>query len=109
MEVIETIGEMQKASKAFRQAGRKIALVPTMGFFHEGHLELMRVARKHSDSLIISIFVNPTQFGPAEDFDQYPKDTEGDLAKARDVGVDVAFMPSSEEMYPRDSQTSVQV
>jgi pantoate--beta-alanine ligase len=109
MEVIETAEKMQSASEAFRQAGRKIALVPTMGFFHEGHVELMRVARKHSDTLIISIFVNPTQFGPGEDLDQYPRDPEGDIMKAREVGVDVVFMPSSEEMYPKGSQTSVQV
>jgi pantoate--beta-alanine ligase len=109
MEIIETAEKMQRASEAFRQAGREIALVPTMGFFHEGHLELMRVARKHADILIISIFVNPTQFGPGEDFDQYPRDREGDLMKARDVGVDVVFMPSSEDMYPKGYQTSVQV
>lgn len=109
MEVIETAEKMQRASEAFRQAGRKIALVPTMGFFHEGHLELMRVARKHSDILIISIFVNPTQFGPGEDFNQYPMDQEGDLMKAREVGVDVVFMPSSEDMYPKGYQTSVHV
>ena len=109
MEVIETVEKMQRASEAFRQVGRKIALVPTMGFFHEGHLELMRVARKHSDILLISIFVNPTQFGPGEDLDQYPRDREGDLFKAREVGVDVVFMPSSEDMYPEGCQTSVQV
>ncbi|MCP4666296.1 MAG: pantoate--beta-alanine ligase [Deltaproteobacteria bacterium] len=109
MEVIETVGKMQRASEALRQAGRKIALVPTMGFFHEGHLELMRVAGKHSDTVIISIFVNPTQFGPAEDFDQYPKDTEGDLMKAREAGVDIVFMPASEDMYPKGYQTSVHV
>jgi pantoate--beta-alanine ligase len=109
MEVIETADKMQRASEAFRQAGRKIALVPTMGFFHEGHMELMRVARKHSDTLIISIFVNPAQFGPGEDLDQYPRDPEGDIMKAREVGVDVVFMPSSEDMYPDSYQTTVQV
>ena len=109
MEVIETAEEMQITSEGHRRAGRKIALVPTMGFFHEGHLELMRIGRNHSDILIISIFVNPTQFGPAEDFDQYPRDPEGDLLKAREVGVDVVFMPSPEDMYPKGYQTSVQV
>jgi pantoate--beta-alanine ligase len=102
MEVIETVDE-------FRSAGYTVALVPTMGYLHEGHLELMRVGRKHSDKLIISIFVNPTQFGPTDDFGEYPRDTEGDLKKAREVGADVVFMPSVEEMYPEVSQTKVHV
>ena len=109
MEVIERAEKMQRASEAYRQAGRTIALVPTMGFFHEGHLELMRVAKKHSDILIISIFVNPKQFGPGEDLGQYPRDRDGDLMKARDVGVDVVFMPSSEDIYPEGFQTGVKV
>jgi len=109
MEVIETIQEMQQKSEALRSAGHTIALVPTMGFLHDGHLELMRVGKKHSDKLIITIFVNPTQFGPGEDLDRYPRDAEGDLKKARDVGVDIVFMPSTAEMYQEGSQTVVQV
>lgn len=100
---------MQERSDALRAAGRTIALVPTMGFLHEGHLELMRAGKHHADELLISIFVNPTQFGPGEDLDQYPRDTEGDLQKARSVGVDVVFMPSAEEMYPDHFQTRIQV
>ena len=92
-----------------RSAGHTISLVPTMGFLHEGHLELMRVAKKHSDKLVMSLFVNPTQFGPAEDYDQYPRDTEGDLEKALNVGVDFVFMPSVDEMYHEGSQTKVHV
>jgi pantoate--beta-alanine ligase len=109
MEVITTVQKMHEKSDALRATGRMIALVPTMGFLHEGHLELMRVGKHHADELIISIFVNPTQFGPGEDLDQYPRDTEGDLRKARDVGVDTVFMPSIEEMYPDHFQTRVQV
>ena len=109
MKVIETVEQMQKESESLRTAGNFISLVPTMGFLHEGHLELMRVAKEHSDKLIMSLFVNPTQFGPSEDFEQYPTDTEGDLEKARSVGVDMVFMPSVEEMYPEDSQTVVSV
>ena len=109
MEIIETVEQMQMKSEALRLGGHTIALVPTMGFFHEGHLELMRVGKKLADKLIISIFVNPTQFGPTEDFGEYPRDTEGDLARAREVGVDIVFFPSVNEMYPEGFQTNVQV
>ncbi len=107
METITTAENMQTMADELRSAGHIISLVPTMGFLHEGHLELMRVAKKHSDELVMSLFVNPTQFGPAEDYDQYPRDTEGDLEKARRVGVDMVFMPSVEEMYPEGSQTKI--
>jgi pantoate--beta-alanine ligase len=109
VEIIETIERMQEKSDEFRSGGHTVALVPTMGYLHEGHLELMRVGRKHSDKLIISIFVNPTQFGPGEDLAEYPRDTEGDLQKAREVGVDVVFFPSAFEMYPEGFQTNVNV
>ncbi len=109
MEIIETVGHMQERSDEFRSAGNTVAFVPTMGYLHEGHLELMRVGKRHSDKLIISIFVNPTQFGPGEDLAEYPRDIDGDLRKAREVGVDVVFMPSAEEMYPHLFQTRVNV
>ncbi len=109
MEVIDTVEQMQKESETFRAAGQIIALVPTMGFLHEGHLELMRVAKKHADKLIMSLFVNPTQFGPSEDFEEYPRDTEGDLEKARGTGVDIVFMPTVQEIYPEGYQTKVKV
>jgi len=109
LEIIETVQEMQQRSEALRSAGQTISLVPTMGFLHEGHLELMRVGKRHSDKLIISIFVNPAQFGPGEDLDQYPRDKKGDLEKARDVGVNIVFMPSVGEMYQEGYQTKIQV
>ncbi len=107
MEVIEAVEQMQACSNAFREAGHIVSLVPTMGFLHAGHLELMRVAKERSDRLIISIFVNPTQFGPTEDYSKYPRDSEGDLAKAQDAGVDVVFSPTAQEMYPKDFQTKI--
>jgi pantoate--beta-alanine ligase len=109
MEVITSIREMGERAAALRTAGRTIALVPTMGFLHEGHLELMRAGKQNADELIVSIFVNPTQFGPGEDLDRYPRDTEGDLQKAGGVGVDMVFMPSADEMYPPHFQTRIQL
>ncbi|RJR43197.1 MAG: pantoate--beta-alanine ligase [Desulfobacteraceae bacterium] len=109
MEVIEKVEVVQRRCEDLRLDGKILALVPTMGFFHEGHLELMRVARRHADVVIISIFVNPTQFGPSEDFAAYPRDMEGDLDKAGSVGVDIAFTPRVEEMYPEGFQTTVSV
>jgi len=109
MKVIETIDAMQKQCEELRSSGKTIALVPTMGFFHEGHLQLMRVGRRLADILAISIFVNPTQFGPSEDFQTYPRDMEGDLAGAMDVGVDLVFAPSVQEMYPDGYQTKILV
>ena len=109
MQRIETVEEMQVLSESIRMAGHTVGLVPTMGFFHEGHLELMRVARRYSDTIVVSLFVNPTQFGEGEDLTAYPRDLDGDLAKARDVGVDCVFVPSAEDMYPEGYQTEVRV
>jgi len=92
-----------------RAAGRVVGLVPTMGFFHEGHLEMMRRARAECDVVVVSLFVNPTQFGPAEDYDAYPRDFERDGALAEEVGVDYLFSPGAEQMYPEGFQTSVSV
>jgi pantoate--beta-alanine ligase len=109
MEIIVQPREMQQRSEQNRRQGMVIAFVPTMGYLHEGHLSLMREARKQGDVLVISIFVNPTQFGPGEDYAQYPRDMERDLALVKDVGVDICFNPSAKEMYPDAFQTSVEV
>jgi pantoate--beta-alanine ligase len=109
VEIIESCEIMQKTSEGFRRSGKTIGLVPTMGFFHDGHLELMRAGKRLSDQLVVSIFVNPTQFGPSEDYESYPRDRQGDLSKAREVDVDIVFCPLNEEMYPRGFQTSVTV
>ncbi len=109
MEILDTVAGMHKRSEELRFLGKSIAFVPTMGFFHEGHLELMRVGRKLADILIISIFVNPIQFGPSEDYEEYPRDLAGDLSKAEKVGVDLAFTPSIDEVYPEGFQTKVTV
>ena len=109
MEIIETIAMMQAASERWREDDEMIVLVPTMGFLHEGHLKLLRVGREKGGKLIMSLFVNPTQFGPHEDYEKYPRDTEGDLEKARSSGADAVFMPSAKEMYPHGFQTTVAV
>ncbi len=109
MEVVETIAQMQARSDHWRQKGQRIACVPTMGFLHEGHLSLMREGRKLGDKLVVSIFVNPAQFGPGEDLSRYPKDFEGDLDKCRSVGVDCVFAPAADEIYPPSYQTYVNV
>ena len=89
--------------------GKVVGLVPTMGFFHEGHLELMRSARSECDLVVVSIFVNPTQFAPGEDLDSYPRDLERDTRMASTVGVDYIFHPSVEEMYQQEATTTVEV
>lgn len=107
--IIEKASHMQEASRQIRSSGKTIAFVPTMGFLHEGHLELLRQARERADVPVLSIFVNPTQFGPTEDFDKYPRDMEGDLKKAEQTGTDIVFTPPVSEMYPEGSQTTVKV
>jgi pantoate--beta-alanine ligase len=109
MKVIETIKEMKELAFQARGAGKIITFVPTMGYFHEGHLSLMREGRKRGDLLIVSLFVNPTQFGPSEDFKNYPRDFERDGKMALGVGVDILFTPEAMEMYPLDHQTIVRV
>jgi pantoate--beta-alanine ligase len=100
MQVVARIDEMRAASRVARLAGQRVAFVPTMGFLHRGHLGLVDEARRRADVVVMSIFVNPLQFGPNEDFTRYPRNAERDLALARDAGVDLMFMPETTEMYP---------
>ena len=109
MEVITTTRGMKSFSLEARRKGKTIAFVPTMGFLHEGHLSLMREGKRRSDLLVISIFVNPTQFGPSEEFERYPRDFPGDSKMAAEVGVDVLFAPETGEMYPPGHQTFIRV
>ena len=109
MEVIDTIKGMMERADEIRMEGKTISFVPTMGFLHRGHLELMKEGGRKADFVIASIFVNPTQFGPGEDYDKYPRDMEGDLKKAKDAGVDIVYVPSVEEMYPDGFQSKVSV
>ena len=109
MKIVSDIREMQQLAGHYRQQGKTIGFVPTMGYLHEGHLSLMRRARPQCDILVVSIFVNPTQFGPNEDFERYPRDFERDERLCREVGVDVVFYPTADAMYPRPYLTYVNV
>ncbi len=109
MEVIEKPEVMQQRSLELRRQGKVIGFVPTMGYFHEGHLSLMRRARQECDVVVVSIYVNPLQFGPREDFNRYPRDLPRDLKMAEEVGVDIIFAPKDEDMYPEGFQTFVEV
>jgi len=100
MKLIRSAHEMQEATMAVRRAGRRVGLVPTMGALHEGHASLIRKARDQGAAVAVSIYVNPTQFGPKEDFKQYPRDLDADLDLCVRESVDVVFAPSNEEMYP---------
>jgi pantoate--beta-alanine ligase len=100
VEVIRAIAMARKVCDAARSAGRTVGFVPTMGAFHDGHASLMRRARDQRDHVVVSIFVNPLQFGPGEDLSRYPRDEDRDLSIAGQLGVDVVFAPSVEEMYP---------
>jgi pantoate--beta-alanine ligase len=109
MKIITDITEMQTLCLDARAAGQTIAFVPTMGFLHEGHLSLLREGRKRGDLLVLSIFVNPTQFGPSEDLDCYPRDFERDESLARKCGVDLVFYPDAKAIYPDGYVTYVTV
>jgi len=100
MEVIRAIAMARKVCNAARSAGRTVGFVPTMGAFHDGHMSLMKRARDERDHVVVSIFVNPLQFGPGEDLSRYPRDEERDLSMAGELGMDVVFAPSVDEMYP---------
>lgn len=107
--IFHSIAEMQAHSNRLREGGKTIAFVPTMGFLHGGHLALIRKGRKRADALVVSIFVNPTQFGPSEDLATYPRNFSRDLELARTEGADVVFAPSEKELYPEGFQTFVKL
>ncbi len=109
MEIIKTVKEMQKKADVLRKNGKVIGFVPTMGYLHEGHLSLIRIAKKKSDIVVVSIFVNPIQFAPSEDYERYPRDFERDKKLLEKERVDILFFPSVEEMYPDKLLTTVSV
>ena len=109
MELIRDVRQMRLWSLDLRREGKRISFVPTMGFLHEGHLSLIRAARKAGDAVVVSIFVNPTQFGPQEDLDAYPRDLDRDMALCREEGVDLIYHPEPGSIYPEGFQTYVEV
>ncbi|MDR7313938.1 pantoate--beta-alanine ligase [Brevibacillus nitrificans] len=109
MQQISTIAEMRVHIKEARRLGKTIGIVPTMGFLHQGHLSLVKAAREKCDLVVMSIFVNPLQFGPNEDFERYPRDIEHDRQMAQSAGVDLLFTPEVSEMYPKPILTNISV
>lgn len=109
MIVLRSIDHMRSQGRRLRRQNKIIGFVPTMGSFHEGHLSLMRLAKRQCDSVVVSLFVNPGQFGPKEDFSRYPKNTKEDFKKARDLGVDFLFLPTARQIYPSNYLTWIQV
>jgi len=107
--LLETPDGLRRAARRQRRCGQRIALVPTMGALHPGHLSLVQVARRHADWIVLSLFVNPAQFGPDEDLDAYPRELEDDRRKAEEAGVDVLYHPTVKSMYPPGDATRVQV
>jgi pantoate--beta-alanine ligase len=109
VQVVHVRDELRSLLADARRSGRSIGLVPTMGYLHDGHLSLLRAARAECDVVVMSLFVNPTQFGPGEDFDRYPRDEDRDTELAASAGADIVYAPTIEEMYPRGFSTHVEV
>ena len=109
MRTVQTVDDLRRAVRGLRADGRRLALVPTMGALHEGHMSLIRAGREHADAVCVTIFVNPTQFGPNEDFGAYPRQMRQDCAMLEGAGVELLFAPAVEEMYPQGFVTTVHV
>lgn len=109
MKIVTTVQEMQQITSELHASGKSIGFVPTMGYLHEGHATLLRKAREENGIVVLSVFVNPLQFGPNEDLDRYPRDIDRDENVAKENGVDYLFYPSVEEMYPVEQTTTVEV
>lgn len=109
MQIIDSISKMSTLARIIKKDGKTIGFVPTMGYLHEGHMSLVRTAKKHTDVVVMSIFVNPIQFAPGEDFEKYPRDFKRDESLARDAGVDIILYPSEGQMYPAGHSTYVNV
>jgi len=109
MQMTGSVSGMREHVTRLREKGHRIGFVPTMGFLHKGHISLLERAREENDVLVVSIFVNPTQFGPGEDFEAYPRDMEKDKALCSEAGTDILFSPSPQEMYPAGFRTTVSV
>jgi pantoate--beta-alanine ligase len=107
--IVRTVSDLRRHVAAWRKAGESVALVPTMGALHEGHLSLVALAKTKADRVVVSIFVNPIQFGPREDFGSYPRDEQGDVEKLGNAGADLVFAPAMGEMYPQGFSTQVRV
>jgi pantoate--beta-alanine ligase len=109
MEIVRRLARLRELSRDARADKRKLALVPTMGYLHEGHLSLVRLAREMADLVVVSVFVNPSQFGPGEDLESYPRDSHRDAELCKKEGTDVVYMPEASDVYPRGFQTWVEV
>ena len=109
MKIVDSIGEIREAVKEEKMKGKRVAFVPTMGAIHDGHLSLMKVARKHADIVVVSIYVNPEQFGPNEDFSLYPRPLEKDLEFCKEEGIDIVFTPDDRIMYGDEKFLSINI
>jgi pantoate--beta-alanine ligase len=107
--IARSVSDLRQSLAPWRKAGERIALVPTMGALHDGHLSLVALAKSNADRVVVSVFVNPTQFGPSEDFHRYPRDEAGDLDKLEKAGANLVFAPDTAEMYPHGFSTKVSV